>query len=122
MKTFHFDSFQVVAMMQVGNLPLPLPILTPAFNADFPTVHIGIKVSVIQKAPRNTSFAFSRRRLSISETESFVYCVTRFGISDKTEPTPSADLIPDYLISIKSSFLNNEWGRLETFDGLNGQR
>ena len=34
-------------MMQVGNLPLPLPILTPAFNADFPSVHIGIKVSVL---------------------------------------------------------------------------
>lgn len=40
-----FVYLQVVAMMQVGNLPLPLPILTPALHADFPSVHIGIKVS-----------------------------------------------------------------------------
>lgn len=39
---------QVVAMMQVGNLPLPLPILTPALHADFPPVHIGIKVSLME--------------------------------------------------------------------------
>lgn len=46
MKTFIcFVYLQVVAMMQVGNLPLPLPILTPALHADFPSVHIGIKVS-----------------------------------------------------------------------------
>ncbi|CRK94850.1 CLUMA_CG008342, isoform A [Clunio marinus] len=37
----------VVAMMQVGNLPLPLPILAPALHADFPPVHIGIKVSLM---------------------------------------------------------------------------
>lgn len=42
---FFFIYLQVVAMMQVGNLPLPLPILTPALHADFPSVHIGIKVS-----------------------------------------------------------------------------
>lgn len=41
----YFVYLQVVAMMQVGNLPLPLPILTPALHADFPSVHIGIKVS-----------------------------------------------------------------------------
>jgi hypothetical protein len=43
--TYLFVYLQVVAMMQVGNLPLPLPILTPALHADFPPVHIGIKVS-----------------------------------------------------------------------------
>lgn len=38
--------FQVFAMMQVGNLPLPLPlpILTTTLHADFPPLHIGIKV------------------------------------------------------------------------------
>lgn len=46
MKTFICSvHLQVVAMMHVGNLPLPLPILTPALHADFPSVHIGIKVS-----------------------------------------------------------------------------
>ncbi|KAG5672552.1 hypothetical protein PVAND_002672 [Polypedilum vanderplanki] len=38
----------VVAMMQVGNLPLPLPLLAPALHADFPPVHIGIKTKLIE--------------------------------------------------------------------------
>lgn len=45
LQLFFSVHLQVVAMMQVGNLPLPLPILTPALHADFPSVHIGIKVS-----------------------------------------------------------------------------
>lgn len=44
-KTSSSFYWQVVAMMQVGNLPLPLPILTPGLHTEFPPVHIGIKVS-----------------------------------------------------------------------------
>jgi hypothetical protein len=55
-------------MMQVGNLPLPLPILTPALHADFPTVHIGIKVSVAMiKTTFSSTHMFFAYFLSLEE-------------------------------------------------------
>lgn len=38
-------NFQVAAIMSCP-LPLPLPLLPPALHADYPPIHIGVKVSL----------------------------------------------------------------------------
>lgn len=53
-------------MMQLGNLPLPLPILTPALHADFPSVHIGIKVSESAK-----DLSFRNETVNLHSTHTF---------------------------------------------------